>query len=172
MANLEIRRNAGAPAVARTAPVARTWDPFQMMDNLMRWDPFREMEPLWRMADRDVYMPAFEVKETDSAYVFRADMPGVKEMDLELTLTGDRLTIAGKRESEEQRKGERYYVYERSYGEFTRTFTLPLGVDAQHVTAELKEGVLKLMLPKAPEAQAKKIPVTATQEVNKPAGHA
>jgi HSP20 family protein len=99
-------------------------------------------------------------------------MPGVKEKDLELTLTGDRLTIAGKREGEEQKKGERYYVYERTYGEFTRTFTLPAGVDAQHVTAELKEGVLKLTLPKVPEAQAKKIPVAATPEANKPAGHA
>lgn len=84
-------------------------------------------------------------------------MPGVKESDLELSLTGNRLTISGKREEEKKEQDERWYAYERSYGSFSRTFTLPQGVDSERVGAELKDGVLRVSIPKKPEMKPKKI---------------
>jgi HSP20 family protein len=104
-------------------------------------------------------VPSFEIKETKEAYVFKADVPGIKESDLDVTLTGNRLTVSGKREAEKQEHTDTYYVYERSYGDFARSFTLPEGVDASSVNAELNQGVLTLSIKKTPEAQPKKIAV-------------
>lgn len=170
MASIQIRKQ--GPEMA-PAPLARAWDPYRMVESLLRWDPFREMEPLWNFtAPAATFAPAFEVKETAEAYLFKADLPGVSEKDLEVTLTGDRLTIMGKRHNEEEKKGERFYVYERSYGAFTRTFTLPAGVDAAHIFADMKDGVLTLQLPKVPEAQPKKIDVATGGAPAKPTAKA
>jgi HSP20 family protein len=139
-----------------TAPTRSEWDPFRMMREMMRWEPFAEMAPLFGH-ERGMFQPSFEVKETPSEYLFKADLPGVKEEDLDVAVTGNRLTVSGKREAEEKQECETYYAYERSYGSFTRSFTMPEGVDADHVQAELKSGVLTLVLPKRPEMQPKKI---------------
>lgn len=116
------------------------------------------------------FYPSFEVKETEKAYVFKADVPGVKEGDLEVTVTGNRLTVSGKRESEKEEKTDTYYTCERSYGSFSRSFTLPEGTDVGAVTADLKDGVLTVALPKRPEVQPKKIPIGA--EAPRPASKA
>jgi HSP20 family protein len=89
------------------------------MRDLLRWDPFAELGP----SAAGAFVPAFDVKETKDAYMFTADLPGVKESDLELSLTGNRLTISGKRDEEKKAQDERWYAYERSYGSFSRTFT-------------------------------------------------
>ena len=89
--------------------------------------------------------------------MFTADLPGVKEKDLDLSLTGNRLTVSGKREEEKKEEDERWFTYERSYGAFSRSFTLPDGVDTEHVGAELKEGVLRVSIPKKPELKPRKI---------------
>jgi HSP20 family protein len=70
------------------------------------------------------FVPDFEVKETKEGFVFKADVPGIKEKDLEITMTGNRLTISGKREAEMEERSDTYYACERSYGSFTRAFTL------------------------------------------------
>lgn len=126
----------------------------------MGLEPFEQMgrmvggsEQAWN------FVPAFEVKETKDSYIFKADLPGVKESDLDITLTGDRLTISGKRETEQQEDSDRFYAYERSFGSFSRSFTLPEGVDVNSCNAELKDGVLHLRLPKVPEVQPKRIQV-------------
>jgi HSP20 family protein len=134
----------------------RGWEPLRLFQEMLRWDPFAEMTPLLS-AERGAFVPQFEVKERGDAFVIKADLPGVKDEELDISLTGGRLTVAGKREAEERTEGESYYTYERSFGRFTRTFTLPEGVDADHVQAELKEGVLTLVLPKLPEIQPKKV---------------
>ena len=155
MADLTVRRG-GSGSVQH----GREWDPFQRMQELMGWDPFEEMRGL--LAQRGGapgFVPAFEVKETKDAYVFRADVPGLEEKDLEITLTGDRLSVSGKREAEKRDASERFYAYERSYGTFSRSFTLPEGVEADKVQAELKNGVLSLTLPKRPETQPRRIQV-------------
>ncbi len=110
-----------------------------------------------------VFAPAFEVKETKDAYIFKADVPGIKEKDLEVTLTGNRLTLAGKREVENEEQGETYYSCERSYGSFSRSFTLPEGVDTEHVHADLAAGVLTIAITKLPEVQARKIAVKSAK---------
>jgi len=146
-------------SIQRSTPWTGQWDPLRRMRELLQWDPFREMTTVPMPETPSVFLAAFDVKETKDAYVFRADLPGVKEKDLEISLSGDQLTISGRRESEEEQKNDTYYAYERSFGSFTRAFTLPSGADAEHATAELKEGVLTLSLPKKPEAKAQKIPI-------------
>jgi HSP20 family protein len=136
---------------AKETGLARLFEPF------FAWDPFAEMAELPAYEMKTAFMPAFDVKETKDRFLFKADMPGIKEADLEINLTGDRLCIAGKREMEKKEEKETYYAYERTYGSFSRAFTLPTGVDVEHIKAELKDGVLTVMLPKLPEAQPKKI---------------
>jgi HSP20 family protein len=131
-----------------------------MMRELLRWDPFQEMRPLWGSEVAN-YLPAFEVKENKDSFVFRADVPGVKEQDIEVTSAGNRLTISGKRESEKEEKEDTYYACERSYGSFTRAFTLPEQADASHIKAEMKNGELTIVVPKVAAAVAKRIPVSA-----------
>lgn len=140
---------------------ARSWDPFLSLRDLLRWDPFREMMPALPAFEDVSFAPAFEVKETKDAFVFNADLPGVAEKDLQVQLSDNRLTISGKRESEKTEQGETYYATERSYGSFTRSFTLPEGLDRDKLRAELKNGVLSVTAPKRPEAQPKKISVAS-----------
>jgi HSP20 family protein len=139
------------------------WNPFRSMRDLLRWDPFREMSPLWeryeQQLQRDAWLPDFEVRETNDSYVFKADVPGVKKEDIDVSLSGNRLQVTGKREAEKETKEDTFYAYERSYGSFTRAFALPADIDADHVRTELKDGVLTLAIPKKVEAQAKKIPI-------------
>jgi len=140
-------------------PLARPqqeWDPFNMMQEMLRgWDPFRQMSPV--MSDERGYIPQFDVKETKEGYLFKADLPGVKDNDLDISLSGNTLTVSGKREAEKRDEGDTWYSYERNYGTFTRTFTLPESADPNGVRAELRDGVLTLMLPKRPEMQPRKI---------------
>lgn len=166
MSNLMIRRNGGTPkALARAEE-----EPASALRQLMSWDPFLEMSPLnWPFEPRLVasYFPSFEVKETKNAYLFKADVPGVKEQDLDVTLTANRLTISGKREEEKTEQGDTYYSTERTYGSFSRSFTLPDGADTEHTHAELKGGVLTLAVPKTPEVQPKRIAVTSGEITKK-----
>lgn len=159
MANVAIQKgNGDKPA----SSLVREWEPFRAFRELLRWDPFATMAPGAWGAELAGFAPDFDVKETKDAFVFKADLPGVKESDLDVRLTQNRLTIAGKRESEKTDKGETYYTYERSSGSFSRTFTLPEGVDADKIKAELKNGVLTVELPKPPELQPKKVEVKST----------
>lgn len=149
MSNVTVRKEQPA------APVVDPWD--RWMRSMLGWDPFRELAPLTAM-DRS-FMPAFEIKETKEGYLFKADLPGVKETDLEVTVTGNRLTVKGKRDEEKKQETDTYFCYERNYGSFTRTFTLPDGCDGTKAHADLKDGVMTLLVPKTPEAQPRKIEV-------------
>jgi len=157
MGNLILRRNGGELPRASTEGEPLRW---------MRWDPFREMSPAWPGEEQPVrFAPDFEVKETREGFVFKADVPGIKEKDLEITMTGNRLTISGKREAEVVEKTDTYYACERSYGSFTRAFTLPEGTDGgNQIHAELREGVLTLFLPKKPELQPRRIEVKVIEK--------
>jgi HSP20 family protein len=156
MANI-MRRNQGNRELAGAPAGGTTFDPFRLMRDMLRFDPFRELE-LGFLGERG-FSPSFDVKETKDAYVFRADVPGLKEEDVQISLTGNRLTISGSREQERQNEGEQYYASEISYGSFTRSFTLPDGTDPDAVQADMKNGVLTVSIPKKPEVQPRKIPV-------------
>jgi len=159
MSNITVRKQNGDRPVPPTESVA-TWDPWRTMRALLSWDPFREMAPFPAAEDHAVaFTPAFDVKETKDAYLFKADVPGMTEKDLEVTVTANRLTVGGKRDQEKEEKNDRYYCYERSYGSFTRSFTLPDGADLDQMTARLEKGVLDIVVPKRPEVQPKKIAV-------------
>lgn len=147
MANLIRRKDTGS------LEPSRFFDPFEVMRDLMRWDPFAEIGP----SAGGMFVPSFDVKETKDAYVFTADLPGVKESDLELSLTGNRLTISGKREEEKKEQDDRWFAFERTYGSFSRAFTLPEGIDGENVGAELKDGVLRVTVSKKPEMKPRKI---------------
>ena len=161
MAIVNVQKN-DKPTPPKPAALARpqeqTFEPFRLMRDLFAWDPFREMAPYYAQTPA-TFMPNFEVKETNEAYIFKADVPGIKENDLQVSLTGNRLTIAGKREEEHKEESETFYTYERSYGSFTRSFTLPEGIMTSSVAADLDKGVLTITIKKAPEAQPKAIPI-------------
>ena len=156
--NVPIQKQGGpvAPTLARQA----AWDPFQSMRELFRLDPF-QLGALMPLQAEAHFAPSFEVKENKESFVFRADLPGVAEKDLQVQLNDNRLSVSGKRESEKTEQNETYYATERSYGSFTRSFTLPEGVDADKAHAELKNGVLSISIPKHPEAQPRKISVSS-----------
>jgi HSP20 family protein len=131
------------------------------MRELLGLDPYRELERRFPTAMGGVgFTPAFEVKEKTDAFVFRGDLPGLSEGDIEISFTGNRLTISGRREMEDLHEGETFYACERTYGSFSRSFTLPEGADVENATAELKDGVLLLTVPKRSEVKPRKITVT------------
>ena len=136
------------------------WYPMRAMRDLLRWDPFREMAPALPSLDLAGFNPSFDVTENNDAFVFKADLPGVHEDELEISATGNRLQISGKREIGHETKNDTVYTYERQSGSFVRSFTLPDGADLEHAKSELKDGVLTLIVPKKPGAQAKKIAIS------------
>lgn len=151
-----------ADLVKKTGNALVEWNPMRTMQELLRWDPFREMAPLAVPAlEPAMFSPSFEVVENQDAFLFKADVPGIKKEDLEITTTGNRVQIAGKRDQEHESKRGTVYAYERQYGSFTRSFTLPDGADFEHAKSELKDGVLTLAIPKKPGALAKKIAISS-----------
>jgi HSP20 family protein len=105
--------------------------------------------------------PRVDVSEDEKAYRITAELPGLTEKDVDVTLAGDLLTIAAEKTEEKEEKDRNYHVSERRSGSFRRSFYLPEGVDRDRIEAALKNGELTLTLPKTPEAQAqqKKIEV-------------
>jgi HSP20 family protein len=164
MANM-IRRTEGG-----VLEPTRMLDPIDVMREFMGWDPFREMATLG--VRTPAFIPAFEVKETKDGFEFKADLPGIQEKDLDVSLTGNRLTVSGKREEEKRREEERFFALERSYGSFSRSFTLPDGVDPESAQAEMKDGVLTLRLSKKPEVKARKIELKTAKPEEKAKAHA
>lgn len=129
-------------------------EPFSLMRNLLRWDPSEGLTTEGR-----TYLSSFDVFETPEGYRFVADLPGIKREDLDINLTGNRLTISGKREAPKAGEKETFFIQERPHGTFCRTFNLPDGIDGGSVRADLKDGVLNILIPKVPEVQPRKIEI-------------
>ena len=139
-------------------------DPLRWMRDLVHWDAFQlqtSMPQWFGPGYEQTFSPAFEVKETKDTFQFIADLPGMKESDLAVKVTGNRLSISGKREAEKEDKCDTYYAYERSYGSFQRTFVLPEGLDTDHIHAELETGVLTVTLPKNATVATRTIAIKA-----------
>lgn len=151
---------------------------------LWDFDPFREMDLLQRRLDRlydspallegkgggremartgesrlGTWRPQFDVRETDKELIVHADVPGVDEKDLNLSIDNGMLTISGKREQTKKEENERCYRMERSFGSFTRSIQLGEDVDPNQVKANFENGVLEVRLPRSGKAQTKKIPI-------------
>jgi len=157
MAN-DIQIHKSSPKSA--APLARraTLDPFRAMRDMLSWDPF-QLTAGWPAGEALSFAPDFDVKETAEGFLFTADLPGIAEKDLQVQLTGNRLSISGKREAEKTEQNETFYTSERSYGSFSRSFVLPDGIEADKAQAQLKSGVLNISIPKRPETQPRRINV-------------
>jgi len=164
MANITRRPGTPSPSVAPRHTFQQPMDPLRLFRDLLRWDPFAEMLPAQLEQPLGNFIPSFEIRETDDAYVFKGDLPGVADEDLDISITGNRLSVSGRREAEVRDENERYFAYERAYGSFSRSFTLPEQVDSDRVQASLDNGVLTITIPKRPEAQPKKINVGAQQQ--------
>lgn len=105
------------------------------------------------------WAPAVDVTANDDAYIVRADIPGVKKEDLKVDITNNTLTIKGERKKEEKIEEDKYVLIERSYGSFSRSFTLPPNVDVAKIKANYDNGVLDLILPKKEDSKPKEIAI-------------
>ena len=105
------------------------------------------------------WLPSVDVSETGEEIVVRAELPGLSKDDVELNLQDNVLTLKGEKKQENKEEKEDYHRVERSYGSFSRSFTLPAGVDPENVQASFKDGVLVIALPKVEEAKQKKIEI-------------
>lgn len=122
---------------------------------------FFDLDPFRRPGGEGASLPSVDVAETENAYVITADMPGMDEKDIELSLSEDVLTIKGEKKEEREEKKKDYHLVERRYGAFNRSFRLPDGVDGEKIEASCDKGVLTVTLPKKAEkkAETKKIEV-------------
>ncbi len=129
--------------------------------------PFRrsffDMDPFRRAKVAFTGMPAMDVTETEKGYKVVAELPGMDEKNIEVKIANGILTIKGEKQEEKEEEKQDFYVRERSFGSFERTFRVPEGVDLDKVDASFKKGVLTVTLPKTAEAQKaeKKITVKA-----------
>ncbi len=172
-AKLPVKQETPAPAATSL------WEPFEALhkevdrifDEFTRGfgrRPLRrrffEAEPLLRYETSfGVSAPVVDVVEKEKEYQISAELPGLEEKDVEVSVADDMLTIKGEKKEEKEEKAKNYYVSERRYGAFQRSFLLPSGVDAEKIEASFQKGVLTVTLPKTPEAQKreKKIAIKA-----------
>jgi HSP20 family protein len=142
---------------------------------LVRWEPFEGLMSLRREMDRlferffepgpltteraSIFEPAVEVADCDGHVMVKAQVPGVSKDNIQLDITEDTLTLRGEMKAEEKIDEKQFYRREFRYGAFSRTIPLPSGVQADKATAELKDGMLTVTLPKSERAKAKQIPI-------------
>jgi HSP20 family protein len=107
------------------------------------------------------FVPSVDVKESDKEFTIRAELPGVEEKDIEVTVTNDTITIKGEKKEEKEDKSKNYYYMERSYGSFNRVIPLTSETDANKAEASFKNGVLNITVPKSQTTKAKgtKVPI-------------
>ena len=133
----------------------------RLFDDFMSWSPFRGIDMPPAALSPRIGMPAADYIERDKDYEIDIDVPGLTKDNIEVSLTDHRLTVRCNVAEEREEKGKQYYFSERRHEAFARTFDLPSGVDNERVEADLKERVLKIVLPKTAEAQkqARKIEI-------------
>ena len=157
-------------AEKETKGVAR-WDPFSELEEFARGWPFRELQGRRRFgrlldeifgeapAVRGALSPALDITESDHDYVVTVELPGVKKEDLSIEMNEGILTIRGEKKSEREEKKERSHWVERTYGSFSRAFTLPPNAAGDRIDASFKDGVLTLRIAKTEAAKPKTIAV-------------
>ena len=152
---------------------------------IVRWEPLRELSSLQHEMNRlfntvfDApvanghgngngtarrWVPAMDLVETDDHFVLRADLPGLAQDDVKIELEDNVLTISGERRAEHESKQEGYYRVERAFGSFSRSLTLPKGVDAEAVAAAFDRGVLEVRIPKPEAVKPKRIEIAVGGE--------
>jgi len=127
------------------------------MDQL--FDSFFGNRPFYAPSDSDLLTPPVDIEETSEGYLIRADLPGMTEKDVKVSLVGDTLTLRGERKREVESKSGNVHRTERLFGTFERSFTLPTPVRGDKVKASYRNGVLEVSVPKAEEAKVREIEV-------------
>ncbi|MCW3001270.1 MAG: Hsp20/alpha crystallin family protein [Conexibacter sp.] len=157
---------------------------------LIRWEPAREINSLQQEMNRlfstffDTpapgsagsgvrrWIPAMDLVETDDHFVLRADLPGMSQSDVELSLEDNVLTVAGERKTEHEQRGEGFYRLERASGAFNRSLTLPEGVDGDAIAATFDKGVLEVRIPKPEQRKPRRLQISVGDEPEQLEGRA
>jgi HSP20 family protein len=129
-----------------------------------RWDPIRDLLAIQQRLDRFApgpsgWTPAVDILETADQYIVMAEVPGMSRDELDISVHEGRLTISGERR-ERTSQCEQYHRVERGHGSFSRTFHLPVPMDSERITADLRDGVLTVTCPKAANGSARRIQVS------------
>ena len=155
---------------------------------LIRWEPVRELNTIQHEMNRLFntffetpapsnagaqaalrrWIPAMDLVETDDAFVLRADLPGVTEKDVTIELEDNVLTVSGERKSEHEDRKEGYYRVERTFGSFSRSLTLPEGVDPDAVKASFSHGVLEVRIPKPEQRKSRRVAINVSTGAGEP----
>jgi HSP20 family protein len=139
---------------------------------LVRWEPAREVDSLQTEVNRvfDAFfgqgasasrrwVPAMDLVETEDHLVLKADLPGLGSDDVEIEIKDGVLTVSGERRADHEEKSEGYFRVERSFGRFSRSLTLPKGVEADSIAAEFNDGVLEVRIPKPEERKPHRVEI-------------
>jgi HSP20 family protein len=126
--------------------------------SLIRWDPFREFNSA---ISTTAWNPSVDIFETENDVVVKAELPGMDPKSIDVRLENNVLLLKGERHFEKETKEENYHRVEREYGTFSRAFSLPMAVKEEKITAEYKDGILKIVLPKKEEVKPKTIKIEA-----------
>ena len=154
---------------------------------LIRWEPVRELNTIQSEMNRLFntffdspapsgsqsnghslrrWIPAMDLVETEDAFVLRADLPGLSEQDVNIELEDNVLTVSGERKAEHEERKEGYYRVERASGSFSRSLTLPEGVDPEAVSANFERGVLEVRVPKPEQRKPRRVAISVGAESN------
>ena len=139
------------------------WRPFGELSSLRNemdriWSRFLSEKPFAGLATEE-WLPSVDISETKDKILIKVELPGLEAKDVNVSISGNLMTIKGEKKKEEEDKDEHHYCTERYYGSFQRVFQLPAGVQADKVEATCDKGVLKVTLPRVEEAKKKEIEV-------------
>lgn len=129
-----------------------------------RWDPLRDLLAIQHRLERlttgntQGWLPAVDLCETADAFILTAELPGLSREQIRIDVHEGRLTLHGRRDA--RVACEQYHQVERGHGEFARSFALPAGIDVDHISADLREGVLTIIVPKSSDNAAHRVVVT------------
>lgn len=147
--------------------VKREGNGWPMLVDMEKWfedtlrRPFPLLRPLFRFSEMEEAMmvPSVDIFEDKGDVVVKAELPGIKKEDIDITLTEDTITISGEKKMEKEVKKKDFYRCESSYGSFSRSFTLPSDVQTDKVKSTMKDGILEIRIPKTEEAKKKEVKV-------------
>jgi HSP20 family protein len=136
------------------------WSPWQELENMNRQlSHLLDDSPVGMSTETEQWAPRVDIRETDDALLVQAELPGIDKKDIHLEVKDGVLTLSGERRYEKEVKEENVHRVERAYGKFSRSFSLPTNVDADKVSANMKDGVLEVRLPKRESAKPKAIAI-------------
>ncbi|HWA27176.1 MAG TPA: Hsp20/alpha crystallin family protein [Lacunisphaera sp.] len=148
-----------------------------MNNQIVQWNPFQELEQMHarlsslfeggrqngraghNLPALETWAPVVDIVEDDRAYLVKAELPGIRKEDVQVTLEDGVLTISGERKQEHEEKTRKFHRVERSYGSFTRSFGLPDNIDAEKIEARFRDGILAVAIAKSESARPRQIEV-------------